>query len=164
MLHTRILTLVQVSNTSNNCLRQGRLPTLHTQIIMLVQAPNNLNNSLRRCRLPMPPTQILTLCRFPTISKFLTAVQASSNSHANPDACAGSQQFKQFLTPVQALDNSHVNPYACAGSNNAENSLCLCRLLTIHTQILTIQTIPYAGEGFQQFTCEFLRLCRFPTI
>ncbi|MBW0587793.1 hypothetical protein O181_127508 [Austropuccinia psidii MF-1] len=69
-------------------------------------------------------------------------VQDSSNSHANPDACAGSQQFKQFLMPGKASNNSHGNPYACAGSDDARNSLRLCRLLTIHMQILTLVKVP----------------------
>ncbi|MBW0528883.1 hypothetical protein O181_068598 [Austropuccinia psidii MF-1] len=69
-------------------------------------------------------------------------VQASDNSHPNPDACAGSRQFKQFLTPGKASNKSHANPYTCAGSDNAKNSLCLCRLPTIHTQILTLVKVP----------------------
>ncbi|MBW0518737.1 hypothetical protein O181_058452 [Austropuccinia psidii MF-1] len=40
MLHTQILTLLQVPDNSKNCLHQGRLPTIHTQILMLVQVPN----------------------------------------------------------------------------------------------------------------------------
>ncbi|MBW0567105.1 hypothetical protein O181_106820, partial [Austropuccinia psidii MF-1] len=74
----------------------------------------------------------------PQFNQFLMPRQASDNSHVNPYACGGSQKFKQFLTPGQASNNSHVNPYACAGSNNAKNFLHLCRISTIHTQILTL--------------------------
>ncbi|MBW0537801.1 hypothetical protein O181_077516 [Austropuccinia psidii MF-1] len=70
----------------------------------VVQVPDNLSVFLCRCRLPIIHIQILML------------VQASNNSHENPDACEGSQQFKQFLTPVQASDNSHANPSTCEGS------------------------------------------------
>ncbi|MBW0587632.1 hypothetical protein O181_127347 [Austropuccinia psidii MF-1] len=126
MLHTRILTLVQVSNNSNTFLCQGRLLTLHTQIITLVKAPSNSNNSLRL------PHKSLRCAGSGQFKRFLMPVQASNNSHANPDACAGSLQFKQFLMPVQDLGNSHANAYACAGSDESKNSLCLCRLPTIH--------------------------------
>ncbi|MBW0508223.1 hypothetical protein O181_047938 [Austropuccinia psidii MF-1] len=128
--------LVQVSNTSNNCLHQGRLPTLHTQIITLLQAPNNLNNSQRL------PCKSLCFAGSQQFKIFLTPVLASNNSHANPDVCEGSQKFKQFLTPGQASNNSLANPYACAGSANAKNSLRLCRLPTIHTQILMLVKAP----------------------
>ncbi|MBW0531849.1 hypothetical protein O181_071564 [Austropuccinia psidii MF-1] len=73
---------------------------------------------------------------------FLMLVLASDNSHTNPDACVGSRQFKQFLTPGQASDSSHANPFACAGSNIAKNSLRLCRLPTIHMQILMLVKVP----------------------
>ncbi|MBW0537898.1 hypothetical protein O181_077613 [Austropuccinia psidii MF-1] len=101
--------------------------TSHTTIIMLVQAHNNSNNS------------------------------PSDNSHANPDACAGSQKFKQLLTPVQALENSHANAYACAGSANSQNSLRLCRLPTIHKKILMLLKVPNNSNNS-------LRWCRLPTI
>ncbi|MBW0593800.1 hypothetical protein O181_133515 [Austropuccinia psidii MF-1] len=76
------------------------------------------------------------------MSWFGALVQDHDVSHANPYACAGSRQFKEILTPGQASDDSHANPYACAGSNNAQNSLRLCRLLTIHTRILTLVQVP----------------------
>ncbi|MBW0520193.1 hypothetical protein O181_059908 [Austropuccinia psidii MF-1] len=50
-------------------------------------------------------------------------IQASDNSHANPYACEGSQQFKQFLTPVLASNNSHANPYAFEGSQQFKQFL-----------------------------------------
>ncbi|MBW0556110.1 hypothetical protein O181_095825 [Austropuccinia psidii MF-1] len=95
----------------------------------------------------------------------------------------GSRKCKKFLTPVQASNNSHANPYTCEGGdnaenflylfrlptihrpiltlvkvpNNAKNSLCLCRLPTIHTPILMLVKVPNNAENF-------LRLCRLPTI
>ncbi|MBW0482857.1 hypothetical protein O181_022572 [Austropuccinia psidii MF-1] len=82
--HMGILMLVQVCNNSNNCLCQGRLPTPHTQIITLVKAPNNSNNSL--CL----PRKSLHCAGSQLFKRFLTLVQASNNSQANPDACEGS--------------------------------------------------------------------------
>ncbi|MBW0585378.1 hypothetical protein O181_125093 [Austropuccinia psidii MF-1] len=73
---------------------------------------------------------------------FLTLVLASDNLDTNPEACEGPQQFKKFLMPGQASYHSHANAYACESSNNAENSLRLCRLLSIHTQILTLVKVP----------------------
>ncbi|MBW0576326.1 hypothetical protein O181_116041 [Austropuccinia psidii MF-1] len=69
-------------------------------------------------------------------------MQASNLSHANPYACAGSQQFKQFLMPGKASKKSHSNPYACAGSENAKNSLRQFWLPIIHTPILTLVQVP----------------------
>ncbi|MBW0471418.1 hypothetical protein O181_011133 [Austropuccinia psidii MF-1] len=83
----------------------------------------------------------------------------------------------QILTPVQDPNTSHakpcaVNPYTgsssqqCQHPENSDISLCQCRLPTLHIQILTlcrfptIQAIPYAGAGFQQFTHKFLCLYR----
>ncbi|MBW0494003.1 hypothetical protein O181_033718 [Austropuccinia psidii MF-1] len=128
MLHTRILTLVQVSNTSNNCLFQGRLPMLHTQIIMLVQAPYACAGSQHL------PRKTLRCAGSRQFESLLMPVMASNNSHTNPDACAGSQQFKQFLMPGKASDHSQANPYAL--------------------QVSTILKIPYTCAGFQKFTSE----------
>ncbi|MBW0589135.1 hypothetical protein O181_128850 [Austropuccinia psidii MF-1] len=84
-------------------------------------------------------------------------VQASNNSHPNPDAFAGLQQFKEILTPGQDSNNSYANPYACAGSDNAQKSLCLWRLATVHTPILTLVKVPNNAGNF-------LCLCRLPPI
>ncbi|MBW0564931.1 hypothetical protein O181_104646 [Austropuccinia psidii MF-1] len=94
-------------------------PEASHRIPYIVQVPDNLTVFLCRCRLPIIHTPILT------------PVQASNNSHTNPDACAGSQQSKQFLTLGQASNNSHVNLYNCT--------------------VPTMLKIPYACAGFRQF-------------
>ncbi|MBW0511916.1 hypothetical protein O181_051631 [Austropuccinia psidii MF-1] len=77
-------------------------------------------------------------------------VQPLNASHANPYACAGSQQFKQLLTPGQAADNSQANAYPLTGCRHfTHTSLHLCRFPTI-------QTIPYAWAASRQFQ-------KFPT-
>ncbi|MBW0561161.1 hypothetical protein O181_100876 [Austropuccinia psidii MF-1] len=63
------------------------------------------------------------------MSWFVALVQDANASHANPYACAGSENAKSSLrlcglpmlqtpipTPVQAPENSHATPYACEGS------------------------------------------------
>ncbi|MBW0577039.1 hypothetical protein O181_116754 [Austropuccinia psidii MF-1] len=60
--------------------------------------------------------------------------------------------------PVQAPKDSHANPYACEGSQQfTRPSLRLCRLLTIHTPILTLVKAPKNAKNS-------LRLYRLPTI
>ncbi|MBW0577339.1 hypothetical protein O181_117054 [Austropuccinia psidii MF-1] len=88
------------------------------------------------------PCKYLRCAGSQQFKSFLTPVQAFNNSHANPDSCECSQQFKQFLTPGHASDNSQANPYTCAVSGNAKNSLRLCRILKIHTRILTLVKVP----------------------
>ncbi|MBW0468240.1 hypothetical protein O181_007955 [Austropuccinia psidii MF-1] len=84
-------------------------------------------------------------------------VQAPNASHTNPYACTSSQKFKQLHMLGQP-------------PNNSDTSLCRCRLLMLHTQILklcrfpTIQRTTYACAGFQQFTCKSLCSYRFPTL
>ncbi|MBW0592362.1 hypothetical protein O181_132077 [Austropuccinia psidii MF-1] len=59
---------------------------------------------------------------------------------------------------MRAADASHATPYACAGSQQlTRQSLRLCRLLTIHTPILTLVKVANNAD-------KFLRLCRLPTI
>ncbi|MBW0534096.1 hypothetical protein O181_073811 [Austropuccinia psidii MF-1] len=103
---------------------------LHTQIIMLGPAPDNSNHSLHLPRKSLCCTGSRQFKHFlmpvqasnnshanpDACAEFVTPVQASNNSNVNPDACEGSQQFKQFLMPVQASNNSHANPSACEGS------------------------------------------------
>ncbi|MBW0581282.1 hypothetical protein O181_120997 [Austropuccinia psidii MF-1] len=80
-IHTPILTLVKAPKNAKNSLRLYRLPTINTPILTLVKVAKNADNFLRLCRLPTIHTPILM------------PVQAPNNSHANPYACAGSQQF-----------------------------------------------------------------------
>ncbi|MBW0582351.1 hypothetical protein O181_122066 [Austropuccinia psidii MF-1] len=88
-----------------------------------------------------------------------------------------------FVSLVQDANASHVNPYACAGSNNGKRWLCLCRLPTLHTPILTpVQAPKNAKNSLRLYRLptihtpiltlvkvannadNFLRLCRLPTI
>ncbi|MBW0561715.1 hypothetical protein O181_101430 [Austropuccinia psidii MF-1] len=86
------------------------------------------------------------------MSRFVALVQHANASHANPYACAGSDNAKSslrlcrlpILTPVQV-------------PKNAKNSLCLYRLLTIHTPILTLVKVANNADNS-------LHLCRLPTI
>ncbi|MBW0593222.1 hypothetical protein O181_132937 [Austropuccinia psidii MF-1] len=55
-------------DNSNTSLHLCRLPMLHTQILTLVQVPEDSNNSLLQCRLPTLHTQILTLLQVPNAS------------------------------------------------------------------------------------------------
>ncbi|MBW0589387.1 hypothetical protein O181_129102 [Austropuccinia psidii MF-1] len=80
-IHTPILTLVKGPKNAINFLHLDRLLTIHTPILTLGKVANNADNLLRLCRLPTIHTPILT------------PVQAPNNSHANPYACAGSQQL-----------------------------------------------------------------------
>ncbi|MBW0585565.1 hypothetical protein O181_125280 [Austropuccinia psidii MF-1] len=85
-IHTPILMLLKVPQNAKNSLHLYRVPTIHMPILMLVKVPHNAANFLRLCRIPRINMPILT------------PVQAPSNSHANPYACAGSQQFThQYL-------------------------------------------------------------------
>ncbi|MBW0509251.1 hypothetical protein O181_048966 [Austropuccinia psidii MF-1] len=114
-----------------------KLPTIQT-------TPNVSAGSLRL------PRKSLRCAGPQQFKRFLTLVQASDHSHVNPDAFAGS---KQFLMLVQAMDSSHANSYTCAGSNNSKNSLCVCRLPKIHTQILMLVKVPNNSKNS-------LRQCR----
>ncbi|MBW0592248.1 hypothetical protein O181_131963 [Austropuccinia psidii MF-1] len=74
-----------------------------------------------------------------------------------------------FVALFQDADSSHANPYACAGSDNAKSSLCLCGLPMLHTPILMPVQVPnnshanpYACAGSRQFTHQSLPLQRFP--
>ncbi|MBW0570302.1 hypothetical protein O181_110017 [Austropuccinia psidii MF-1] len=59
---------------------------------------------------------------------------------------------------MRAANASHANPYACPGSRQLTcQPLCLCRLLTIHTPILTLVKVPKNAKNS-------LRLYRLPTI
>ncbi|MBW0551945.1 hypothetical protein O181_091660, partial [Austropuccinia psidii MF-1] len=62
-----------------------------------------------------------------------------------------------FVALVQDANASHANPYACAGSENPKSSLCLCRLPTLHTQIITLVRAPDNSKNP-------LQQCRLPTI
>ncbi|MBW0467320.1 hypothetical protein O181_007035 [Austropuccinia psidii MF-1] len=89
--------------------------------------------------------------------------------------------------PIQDPNASHVmpctvNPYARQPPNNAKNSLCLSRIMTLHMQTLilvqapkysnalhwgslpTIPTLSYSGAGCQHFRRKSLQLYRFPAI
>ncbi|MBW0530851.1 hypothetical protein O181_070566 [Austropuccinia psidii MF-1] len=88
-----------------------------------------------------------------------------------------------FVAIVQDADASHANPYACAGSDNAKSSLRLCGLPTLHTQIITLvqaldnlkkpptavqapdnsHGIPYVLQVPDNLTV-FLRRCRHPIV
>ncbi|MBW0484524.1 hypothetical protein O181_024239 [Austropuccinia psidii MF-1] len=113
------------------------------------------------------------------MSWFVALVQDPNASHASY-ACAGFQYFKQLLTPGQAANASHANHYACTSSQqfkqlptplqvpkNLKVSLRWCWLPIIHMQILTLLLVPNNSNkflrqaGFQKFTCESLRVCRF---
>ncbi|MBW0523801.1 hypothetical protein O181_063516 [Austropuccinia psidii MF-1] len=76
----------------------------------------------------------------------------------NPYTGETSQQLRRFLIPVQAPNASHTNPYVVQVPNNSSNSLCRCRLPTIHTQILMLVQVPEDSHthpstctGSQQF-------------
>ncbi|MBW0584265.1 hypothetical protein O181_123980 [Austropuccinia psidii MF-1] len=86
--HTPILTLVKVPKNVKNSLHLYRLPTIHTPILTLVKVAKNADNVLRLCRIPIIHTPMLT------------PVQAPNNSHTNPYACAGSQQFTRQSLPL----------------------------------------------------------------
>ncbi|MBW0584144.1 hypothetical protein O181_123859 [Austropuccinia psidii MF-1] len=59
---------------------------------------------------------------------------------------------------MRAADASHANPYACEGSRQlTRQSLRLCRLLTIHTPILTLVKVAKNAKSS-------LHLYRLPTI
>ncbi|MBW0504621.1 hypothetical protein O181_044336 [Austropuccinia psidii MF-1] len=114
VLHMKILTLVLIpcsSSHTNPCASPGyqrftlkslclsRILAVHRKILMPVHVPNNSNSSLHGGRL-------LTI---PTI----------------PDACTGSQQFKQLLVLV------HI-------PNHSNSSSLRCRMMTLNMQILTL--------------------------
>ncbi|MBW0582026.1 hypothetical protein O181_121741 [Austropuccinia psidii MF-1] len=158
MLQMRILTLVQVSDSSNNCLGQGRLPMLHTQIITLVQAPDNSNNSLRL------PCKSLRCAGSRQFKQFLIPGKASNNSHPNPYACAGSDNANNSLRLCRLPTIQTRILMLVKVPNNSNNSLCWGRLPISHMPILMLVQVPtilkilYACGGFQQFTCKSLRL------
>ncbi|MBW0462273.1 hypothetical protein O181_001988 [Austropuccinia psidii MF-1] len=108
--------------------------------------------------------------------QILIPVQVPNTSHAKPCAVnayarEAYQQFKQSPLLAQAPNASHAKPYTCTNAqqfkqipilgkppDNSDTSLCQCRLLMLHTQILTlcrfskVQTIPHSCAGFQKFT------------
>ncbi|MBW0465319.1 hypothetical protein O181_005034 [Austropuccinia psidii MF-1] len=129
----------------------------------------------------MPPYSCpcsLLLSRSPTLrTKTLMPFQDPNALHAKPCAGEASQQFQQFLMLFRAPNSSHANPYTCKSSlqfkqlpmlqkppKNPETSFCWYRLPMLHIKILTlcrfptIETIPYAVGGFQQFRCKSLCL------
>ncbi|MBW0528267.1 hypothetical protein O181_067982 [Austropuccinia psidii MF-1] len=70
----------------------------------------------------------------------------------------GAHLSSVFLTPMRAANTSHANPHPCSGSRQlTRQSLCLCRLLTIHTPILMLVKVPKNAKN-----C--LGLYRLPTI
>ncbi|MBW0518026.1 hypothetical protein O181_057741 [Austropuccinia psidii MF-1] len=139
--------LVQVSNTSNNCLAREGCQCCPRKSLCLYKLPT-IQTTPYACAGSRPlPRKSLHCAGSRQFESFLTPVLASNNSHTNPDSCAGSQQFKQFLTLRKASYHSHANPYACAGSNNAANFLRLCRLLTIHTRILMLVNVPNNSDN-----------------
>ncbi|MBW0586841.1 hypothetical protein O181_126556 [Austropuccinia psidii MF-1] len=87
-------------------------------------------------------------------------VQDPTTSHAkpcivNPYAGEASRQCQQFLMLSQAPVASHANTYTCTGSqqfkerptpgwppDNSNTSLCQCRLLMLHMQILMLVQVP----------------------
>ncbi|MBW0550733.1 hypothetical protein O181_090448 [Austropuccinia psidii MF-1] len=94
---------------------------------------------------------------------FVALVQDANASHANPYACAGSDNAKSSLrytrkslhlyklptiqkTPnaVQAPDNSHANPYTCEGSQHFNS------FLTPVQASDNSHANPYACEGCQK--------------
>ncbi|MBW0585009.1 hypothetical protein O181_124724 [Austropuccinia psidii MF-1] len=110
---------------------------------------------------------------------------AANASHANPYACAGSQQLTRQSLRLCRLPTIHMpilTPVKVP--KNAKNSLRLYRLPNIHTPILTLVKVPhnaknflhlcrlpknshansYACAGSQQFTRPSLCLCTLPTI
>ncbi|MBW0545403.1 hypothetical protein O181_085118 [Austropuccinia psidii MF-1] len=143
MLHTRILTLLQVATMPKvpyacagfrlftcKSLQLYNLPKIQKTFYGSAGSQRLPQNSLRSagsrqfkvllrlCRHPIVDTQILMLVKVWTIQTF-------------PYTGAGFGQFKHFLTPVQDLDNSHANAFACAGSDNSHVN-------------------PYACEGSQE--------------
>ncbi|MBW0580048.1 hypothetical protein O181_119763 [Austropuccinia psidii MF-1] len=111
------------------------------------------------------------------MSWFVALVQDPNASHVNPYACAGFQYSADasHANPdmVQVPENLKVSLRWCwrpiihtriltlvQVPDNSNNSLSHSRLPTIHTrilmlvQVLTMLKIPYACEGFRQFTRE----------
>ncbi|MBW0556398.1 hypothetical protein O181_096113 [Austropuccinia psidii MF-1] len=86
-------------------------------------------------------------CKFASALTF-TMNQFKNSPHLDKDA---SLYASGWFPTVEAI------PYVCAGSDNAKNSLCLCRRLTIHMRILTLVKFPDNAE-------TFLHLCRLPKI
>ncbi|MBW0582950.1 hypothetical protein O181_122665 [Austropuccinia psidii MF-1] len=85
-------------------------------------------------------------------------VQAPKNSHTNPYACEGSQQFTRPSLRLCRVPTIHTPILTLVKApKNAENSLHLYRLPTIHTPILMLVKVANNAD-------KFLRLCRLPTI
>ncbi|MBW0574478.1 hypothetical protein O181_114193 [Austropuccinia psidii MF-1] len=115
-------------------------------ILTLVKVPHNAENFLRLCRIPRIHTPILT------------PVQALNNSHINPYACAGYQQFTPQSLCLCRIPTIHRPILTLVKApKNAKNYLHLYRLPTIHTPILTLGKVANNSD-------KFLRLCRLPQI
>ncbi|MBW0589118.1 hypothetical protein O181_128833 [Austropuccinia psidii MF-1] len=85
-------------------------------------------------------------------------MRAADASHANPYACAGSQQLTCQSLCLCRLPTIHMPILTLVKvPKNAKNSLYLYRLPMIHTPILTLVKVPHNAKNF-------LHLCRLPTI
>ncbi|MBW0552871.1 hypothetical protein O181_092586 [Austropuccinia psidii MF-1] len=96
--------------------------------------------------------------------QILTPIQDPDASQLKPYAGEASQKFQQLLMLVQAPNTSNTNPYACTGSQifklltpgqppkNSNTSLCQCRLMTLHIQILMLVQAPNASHE-NPYTC-----------
>ncbi|MBW0541267.1 hypothetical protein O181_080982 [Austropuccinia psidii MF-1] len=94
---------------------------------MPVQAPDaSHTESLRLYKFPTIQMMACAGAALQQLQHFLMRVQAPNASHANPYACAGSQQFKQLLTPGQAFGKL------------TSKSLPFYRFPKLHTHILTL--------------------------
>ncbi|MBW0552617.1 hypothetical protein O181_092332 [Austropuccinia psidii MF-1] len=85
-------------------------------------------------------------------------MRAADTSHANPYACAGSQQLTHQSLRLCRLPTIHTPILTLVKApKNAKNSLSLYRLPRIHTPILTLVKVDKNAD-------KFLRLCRIPRI
>ncbi|MBW0493315.1 hypothetical protein O181_033030 [Austropuccinia psidii MF-1] len=104
----------------------------------------------------------LRFARIPTLHmKIVTPVRDPDSVHTNPHACTGSQQSKPLLLLGKAPDNSNKCLRLCRlptlhtqiltlvqVPDNSKNSLLLCRLLMLKTQILMLLKVPDSSEDF----------------
>ncbi|MBW0588766.1 hypothetical protein O181_128481 [Austropuccinia psidii MF-1] len=85
-------------------------------------------------------------------------MRAPNASHANPYACAGSQQLTRQSLRLCRLPTIHTPILTLVKApKNAKNSLHLYRLPTIHTPNLTLVKVAKNSD-------KFLCLCRLQTI
>ncbi|MBW0575611.1 hypothetical protein O181_115326 [Austropuccinia psidii MF-1] len=83
---------------------------------------------------------------------------AANASHANPYACAGSQQLKRQSLRLCRLPTIHTPILTLVKvPKNAKNSLRLYRLPTIHTPILMLVKGPHNAKNFLHL-CRILRI------